>query len=577
MKLDLRFSPKTVGPDLGSGLTVALVSIPEGMAYALVAGVDPIYGLYTGMVTTVVASLTGSTSLMIVTLTNALALVTADALAGLGSDVDPIRAMFTLTFLVGAIMFLLGILRLGSVIRFVSTEVMSGFVFATALLIVLGQYDELVGYASELDANKLFQAVDITLHIGEWDWPTVVVGVGSIIVLVILNRIKAIEKYADVLIILLSSVFVVIVGWATVELVGDIADVPSGLDALPTPVLPDFSVIPLLIAPAIAAAVVGLAESSGVGSSYPNPDGSRSNISQDFSAQGLGNLAGSFFQGMPAGGSLSRTGVNAGGGAKTRWSGVYAGILLAIVLVLFGTYTELIPMTGLAALLMVIGFSVMIKESRVLAEAFRLDRVAASVAVVVIFIAVFNDLTVAIFAGVILSLLLFTFKAVSEVKGVRLIRREDGRMETVTLPDKLPSNEVTVFQMYGTIYFASVYSFDELVPDYKEARNAVLLTHLRGRESLDETTVEFLEEFVPKLHEAGNQLMICGVTQTVLERLKVTEAYRIIGEENIFPAQSIIGASLEEAWAAAEKWIEERQDLESAEEEGSAEAAEATE
>jgi SulP family sulfate permease len=129
MKLDLKFISRTIGPDLGSGLTVALVSIPEGMAYAIVAGVDPIYGLYTGMVTTAVAALTGSTSLMIVTLTNAMALVTADALAGLSADTDPIRAMFTLTFLVGAIMFAMGILRLGSVIRFVSAEVMSSYVF----------------------------------------------------------------------------------------------------------------------------------------------------------------------------------------------------------------------------------------------------------------------------------------------------------------------------------------------------------------------------------------------------------------------------------------------------------------
>jgi SulP family sulfate permease len=168
VKLDLTFSRQSLGPDLSSGLTVALVSIPEGMAYALVAGVDPIYGLYTGMVTTIVASLTGSTSLMIVTLTNALALVTADALNNLDGGVDPVSAMFTLTLLVGAIMFLLGVLRLGSLIRFVSKEVMSGFVFATALLIFLGQYGELVGYESTLEeANKLIQAVDITLHISD--------------------------------------------------------------------------------------------------------------------------------------------------------------------------------------------------------------------------------------------------------------------------------------------------------------------------------------------------------------------------------------------------------------------------
>lgn len=556
MKLDLKFSRETIGPDLGSGLTVALVSIPEGMAYAMVAGVNPIYGLYTGMVTTIVAALTGSTNLMIVTLTNALALVTADALASLGSDVDPIRAMFTLTFLVGAIMFLLGILRLGSIIRFVSAEVMSGFVFATALLIVLGQYDELVGYISTLeDANKLVKAIDITLHISEWDWPTVIVGVGSIIVLLILKRIRPVEKYADVLIIVLSSLFVLLVGWTTVELVGDIADVPSGLAALPTPVLPDFSAIPALMTAAIAGAVVGLAESSGVGASYPNPDDSKSDMSQDFSAQGLGNLFGSFFQAMPAGGSLSRTGINAGGGAQTRWSGVYAGITLAIVLVLFGNYTELIPMTGLAALLIVIGFEVMIKESKTLNEAFRLDKIAASVAVVVIVIAVFDDLTVAIFAGVILSLLLFTFKAVSNIKAVGLKRLDNGRFEAVDLPETLPSNEITAMEVVGTVYFATVYSFDDFVPDYKESKNAVLIIQMRERTSINETTIEFIEKFVPKLHAAGNQLMVCGISEEILERVKVTEAFETVGEENFFLSQPVIGASLEEAWNAAEAWI----------------------
>ena len=564
MKLDLKFSRETIVPDLGSGLTVALISIPEGMAYAVIAGVDPVYGLYTGMVTTVVAALTGSTSLMVVTLTNAMALVTADALAGLSPDTDPIRAMFTLTLLVGAIMFLLGILRLGSVIRFVSTEVMSGFVFATALLIVLGQYGELGGYISTLEANKLFKAVDITLHISEWDWPTVIVGIGSIVVLLLLKRIAAVEKYADVLIIILSSVFVLLVGWTTVELVGDIANVPSGLEALPRPMLPEFSAIPAMLTAAIAAAVVGLAESSGVGASYPNPDDSKSDMSQDFSAQGLGNLAGSFFQAMPAGGSLSRSGVNSGGGARTRWSGVYAGLSLALVLVLFGNLTELIPLTGLAALLIVIGTEIMIRESRILRESWRVDRVATAAAAAVVVIAVFEDLTVAIFAGVILSLLLFTFEAVSKIQAVRIQRREDGRFEFADLPRKLPSNEITVIELLGTIFFASVYSYDELLPDFKEAKNAVMILDMRGRQRTFETSVEFAEKYLSKLHASGNQFMLCNVSDTVLKQIKATEVYDLIGEENIFLSSPIIGVSLEEAWQAAEQWIAERQKVESA-------------
>jgi SulP family sulfate permease len=261
--------------------------------------------------------------------------------------------------------------------------------------------------------------------------------VGSIIVLLLLKRIRAIEKFSDVLIILLSSLFVLIVGWVSVELVGDIAEVPSGLEAVPRPVLPDLSLLPALMAGAIAAAVVGLAEGSGVGSAYPNPDGSKSNMSRDFTAQGLGNMLGSFFQAMPAGASLSRTGLNVSGGAKTRWAGVYAGILLLLTIVLFGTYTELIPMAGLAGLLIVIGFAIMVKEGRQLVPAWKVNKLATAAAIVTIIVGVFEDLTVAIFAGVILSLLLVTFESVKKVKVVELVRRDDGKWETIPAPDVL--------------------------------------------------------------------------------------------------------------------------------------------
>ena len=553
----LRWSPKTFGPDLGSGLTVALVSIPEGMVYAMVAGVDPVYGLYTGMVTTIVASLTGSTSLMVVTLTNALALVTGETLAGLGGDVD-IRALFTLTLLVGVIMFLLGALKLGSIIRFVSREVMSGFIFATALLIVLGQYGELVGYKSSLEeANKLVKSIDITFHIGEWDIYTTIVGIGSIIILLLLKRIRAIENFSDVLIILISSIFVLIIGWSSVELVGNIADVPSGLEAVPTPVLPDLSLIPALLAGAIAASVVGLAEGSGAGSAYPNPDGSKSNMSRDFTAQGLGNLLGSFFQAMPGGASLSRTGLNVSGGAKTRWAGVYSGILILVTIILFGSYTELIPMSSLAGLLIVIGFGIMVKESRELASAWKVNRVATAAAFVTIIVGVFEDLTVAIFSGVVLSLLLYAFESVKQVKAVELVQTDDGSWETRPAPDKLISNQITVFQIYGNLFFADVYSADDILPSYEGVKNAVLIYSMRGRESLDITRIDYMKNLAQKYQENGNLLMLCGVEQNVLKQMKAGGLFEVMGEENVLPIQPRIGGALEQAYEIAQRWISE--------------------
>ena len=553
----LKWNRETLGPDLGAGLTVALVSIPEGMAYALVAGVNPIYGLYTGMVTTIVASLTASTSLMVVTLTNALALVTGEQLLRLQGDADPIRAMFTLTLMVGLIMFALGALNLGSAIRFVSREVMSGFVFATALLIVLGQYKDLVGYVSQVEANKLFKAVDITLHAGSWHIPTVVIGVASIIILLLLKR-SPLKKWADILIILLATLLVLLVGWQEVELVGDISAVPSGLAALPKPVLPALNLIPALFMGAFAAAVVGLAESSGAGAEYPNPDATRSDMSKDFMGQGLGNIVGSFFQAMPAGGSLSRTGISASGGGRSRWAGVYAGLLIAVVLVLFGRYAELIPMSGLAALLIVIGAEIMLKEGAELVEAWQVSRLNTVVAVITILVGVFTDLTVAIFTGVILSLLLYAFTSSGRFRIVALVRREGGGWEERPCSEKLPANQATVIQIRGSVFFASVYSFDELLPAPDEASRAVLILRARELGIASLTGLDWLKKYATKMQTAGNLFMLSGVNNELMETLHKVEAVDWLGGDNIFRAEPRLFASTEKALSRVEQWLEEK-------------------
>ena len=550
----LKFSRETLRSDLGAGLTVALVSIPEGMAYALVAGVNPIYGLYTGMLTTIVASLTASTSLVIVTLTNAMALVAGERLAGLGAGVDPIRALFTLTFLVGVIMFALGALKLGSVDRFVSREVMSGFIFATALLIILGQYKDLVGYVSSWETNKLFKAVDITLHVGDWSMYATLVGFASILILVLLKR-SPLKKWADILIILVATLFVVLTQLEGVELVGDISVLPSGFAVIPKPVLPDLRLIPTLIVGALAAAIVGLVEGSGIGAAYPNPDGSRSNMSRDFSGQGLANLAGSFFQAMPASASLSRTGVNVSGGAKSRWAGVYAGVLMAVILVLFGSYAELIPMPGLAAVLIVVGFEMMIKEARELVIAWKVSRMNTIVALITILVGVLEDLTIAIFTGTFLSLLLYTFVSAGQLKVVTLVRNKGGKWEERPVPEVLPANQATVIDIRGSIFFASVYSFDELLPRPNEARNAVVIIRVRDRRLASLTGLVWFKKYHDKMEAAGNHLMISGVSGVAMKSLEKAGALTYLGAENIFLAETQYFASTEKALDAAEARI----------------------
>lgn len=533
---------------------MALVSIPEGMAYALVAGVDPIYGLYTGMLTTIVASLLSSTSLLVVTLTNAMALVTGEQLAGLGPDADPVRALFTLTLLVGVIMAVLGVLKLGSIIRFVSREVMSGFVFATALLIVLGQFKHVVGYESTLDTNKLFQTLDILRHVQDWVVPSAILGFSSIAILFLLKR-TPLRKFADILVIILASLFILIVGWDDVQLVADIASVPSGLAALPRPVLPDLSLVPVLIGGALAAAVVGLAESSGIGAAYPNPDGSRANMSRDFTAQGMGNIVGSFFQALPAGGSLSRTGVNVSGGARTRWAGVYSGVVLALILILFGRYAELIPMPALGALLVVIGLEVMFREGRDLARAWEVSRLNTGIAFITIAVGVFDDLTAAIFTGVVLSLLLYAYVSSSSVKLVELSRQPDGRWVEGPLPETYPPDKATVIGIDGNAYFASVYSASDVLPQPEELQHSAIVVRIRDRKFASLTGLDWLEEYDRKLRETGNLLFLSGVDPDLLPMLEATGVAKLVGTGQLFLAEPELFASTGKALAAAEAWL----------------------
>ena len=168
-------------PNIISGLATGLFSIPEGMAYAQLAGVNPVYGLYSGIVAVIVSSLTTGTILMMSTLTSAIALATASVMqtAGIQNSQLP-TALFTITFLTGTIMFLLGIFRLGSIVNFVSNAVMTGFVAGASLLIILGQEHHLTGYSPQ-GANQFQKTVDWLQNINQWEPTTVAIAIATVV------------------------------------------------------------------------------------------------------------------------------------------------------------------------------------------------------------------------------------------------------------------------------------------------------------------------------------------------------------------------------------------------------------
>jgi SulP family sulfate permease len=551
----LKLSGKTLRSDLVSGFSTGLFSIPEGMAYAKLAGVNPVYGLYSGMIATIVASLTTGSVLMISTLTSAIALSTASVIqvAGIQPSQMP-QALFTITFLVGAVMFVMGLLRLGSVVNFVSNAVMTGFVAGASLLIIIGELGDFSGYDPS-GANKLMKVLDWFANIGQWDPTTTAVGLSTVIFMIVLKRFERTEKLAPIITLFVMTIVVKLLNLSSAALVGSIAKIPN---SLPTPMMPSIELIPKLALGSISVAMVALIQGAGIGTAYGNPDGSRSSASRDFVGQGLGNLIGSFFQSMGTGGSLSRTGISVGAGASSRWGGIFAGLWLCLIVLLFGKLAELVPLSVIAGMLFVIGAELIaarLPDARLI-WASSWGSVAAGL--VTFLSALFIPLQWTIFLGAGVSMIVYIYASATHVRVLHLVRREDGEFETVEAPEVYPSDQATAVVFEGNEFFAEVPLFDDLLPSRQNVKNAAIILRLRYQESVSSTALKWLQRYARDLQQSGNLLMLAGVEPHVMRELNKAGLTDQIGKENIFEACSILEASLHEALDAAEMWLQDR-------------------
>lgn len=539
-------------PNIISGLATGLFSIPEGMAYAQLAGVNPVYGLYSGIVAVIVSSMTTGTILMMSTLTSAIALATGSVLTTAGiQDSQLPAALFTITFLTGAIMFLLGLFRLGSIVNFVSNAVMTGFVAGASLLIILGQEHHLTGYAPQ-GSNQFQKTIDWLQNIGQWDPTTVAISVAVIVLMVVIKRIRAIEKFAPIIVLVLATVVVNFLGLKT-ELVGDIATIPN---SLPGFMMPDFSLIPQLFLGSISVALVALAQGAGISTAVPNPDGSRASQSRDFIGEGLGNLAGSFFQSMATGGSLSRTGISVGAGANSRLGGVFAGLWLGLILLLFGSAAEMVPMAVIGGMLTVVGVELItarVPSAKLVWHTG--DRNSIAAMIITFVTALFIPLQFTIFLGAILSVLLYVVAAAKKLRVQQAVRLDDGGWEMRDMPKAISSGEVSVFVLQGLDFFAEVPLLEDALPPARGVTNAAVVLVLRDLQKVSSTAIRWFERYANDLKAGGSLLMLADVNPETMGVFKKSGMLEVVGEQNVFPATQRVLEAEQQAWEAAQQWL----------------------
>lgn len=530
-----------------AGLVLGVESVPDGLAGGLLAGVNPVYGLYAYMVGTLAGGLTTSSAFMAVQATGAMAIVVSDVAAVHGAE-DPGRALFTLSVLTGLAMLVAGLFKLGGLLRFVSNAVMVGFINAVGVNIVLGQLENFTGYAAN-GANRVTRALDTLVHLGQASLPTILVGAATIWLILVLERTR-LGPLGLVVAVFATSAIALLFSWDVLRL-EDIADIPN---RLPAPMLPLFGAIPDLIVPALSLAFVGLVQGAGISANVPNPDGKYPNASEDFSGQGIANIAAGIWQGMPVGGSMSGTSLIRTAGAKSRTANVIAAIVMALAILFLTPVVEKIAMPALAGLLMLVGYRT-IKPANIQAVV-KTGRMQTVVMTVTFVLTMLIPLQNAVLVGVGISVILYVIAQSNRLVLKRWERDDEGNIAEVEPPEFVGSGEVIVLQPYGSLFFASAQTFEQALPDVTEAtNNSVVIVRFRGMADLGSTLMEVLLRYGSFLKTADSKLVIISADMTMLDQLTVTGVTRVVGRENVYTSDKWLGRTVTRAWRDAETWV----------------------
>jgi len=543
------FRRETAKDDAVAGLVLGVESIPDGLASGLLAGVNPVAGLYGYLYGMIGGALFTSTAFMTVQATGAMSIIVADV--DLASRDDPARSLFTLTILTGVVMIIAGLLRLGSFLRFVSNSVMTGFVTAVGINIVLGQLNDFSGYDAQ-GSNRVIRAFDLLFNLDKAEFGPVVVGTVTIILIVGLQRTRLGALGMVVAVVAGSAVAAVFQSAdRDIVLVRDIADVPSSLPFIQLPII---SEVPYLLIPALSLAFVGLVQGAGVSAGFPNNDGSLPSNSQDFVGQGAGNILAGLFQGTPVGGSMSASAIVSDAGARSRTALFFAGLVMAVVLLAFASLVELIAIPSVAGLLIVVGVGT-IKPAKVRTVALT-GKVPLTVMSITLLLTLIIPLQFAVLVGVSLSVLLFVIRQSSRLVTFRLEIRDDGRVREVEPPSELPPGEVVVLQPFGAIFFATASVLLEQMPTVTPAsRHSVVILRIRGSDDAGATFLDILGQYARALRDADCKLMIVTNNQHVIDQIDERMVTQAIDIKNVYRGTEYVGETVRQAYDDAVEWV----------------------
>ncbi len=535
-----RVNGASLRDDLLAGLTGAVVALPQGVAFAAIAGMPPEYGLYAGMVPAIVAALFGSSWLLVSGPTTAASIVLFSSLSkyAVPGSAEYVQLALTLTMMVGLIQLVMGLARLGALVNFISHSVVVGFTAGAALLIAASQLKHLVAVAVPRGGH-LYQTVQAVAS----QWQTynlhaLAVGAVTMASGLIIRRLNPRFPYmiVSMLVGCLAAFLIsrqVGAGAAAIPVVGAL---PSSLPPLSAP---EFSLdsIRMLAPVAVATTLFALTEAVSIARSLSAKTGQRLDGNQEFIGQGLSNIAGSFFSGYVATGSFNRSGLNYQAGAKTPLAAVFAGGLLMVVVLFVAPWAVYLPNAAMAGILILVAWGLI--DFHHIGRILRSSRQESVILVTTFLATLFLELEFAIFLGVLLSLVLY----LNRTSHPRVLSRvPDPRhpMRSFTTDPSLPEcPQLKIVRIDGSLFFGAINHVQERLAAMHRVQpeQTHLLLIFSGINFIDMAGADFLAELVRKEKAEGGRLYLYDIKKPVCDHIEKGGYLDEIGAENIFESK----------------------------------------
>lgn len=526
--------------DILAGMTVSVVEVPQAMAYALLAGVPPQYGIYSSVIQGVIGALLSSSEHMTTGPTNTQSLLIASAVTRIANPTaDPgtyLRLVFALALMKGLIQLAFAAARMGAMVRYVSRSVIVGLAGGAGVLIVVGQLSRVFGLDVSHAPHRLagaFGEVEKFVHAFDGFNPRAlaIAGLSAAIML----GVRAISKLLPgaLLAVVAGAVTVAAMGWTPREL-ALVGELPRAFPHFAVPRV-SWSEAESLFGGAMALALLGMLESVSIAKSIAAHSGERISANQEFFAQGLKNAISSFFQCMPGSGSFTRSALDYAAGAETRFAAVFNAVFVGVLFWLGAGWAKFIPLASLGAVLMVIGLGLI--DWRYVPRMFRASRPDAVVCAMTFAAAMVLPLEFAIFLGVFLNLALY-LRTASRLHLSEMVRRGDdgGTFHERPIVDKHTGERQVVFlQLEGDLFFGVADELEDRLIALVNSGMRVVIIRLRRTHSIDATILGVLERFTKDMHDRPAHVVLCGVKPDLMSVLRSYGLLQQIGPDNVFP------------------------------------------